>query len=249
MSLDIGRVAAVHEGDNSVDLVMVKDGARLAGVQVLSWAGSTRSGHTDLATPADPPSGDKWDLTNRTESDMIAIVGYVGRQPIVIGFLLPQICQMLFDRHNFSVERHASDVYRTIDKDGNIELSHPSGTHIRIAETPDHEDLTRQDTDQNWKIDRNTSRAPWVSLVLKNAGTQVARLRIDPSGNVTVENSGDYTQTTTGNYVVNAATATFNIGGLVDINSPSLTHNAKNVGDDHKHSGVQAGASNTGNPI
>ena len=35
----------------------------------------------------------------------------------------------------------------------------------------------------------------------------------------------------------------------VEIVSPSLTHNGVNIGDDHAHSGVTAGSSNTGPPV
>lgn len=35
----------------------------------------------------------------------------------------------------------------------------------------------------------------------------------------------------------------------VEITSGTLTHNGKNIGDDHKHDKVTAGASNTGEPV
>lgn len=41
---------------------------------------------------------------------------------------------------------------------------------------------------------------------------------------------------------------TINATGNVAINSATLKHNGKNVGQDHKHSGVQTGGGNTGNP-
>lgn len=37
--------------------------------------------------------------------------------------------------------------------------------------------------------------------------------------------------------------------GAVSIEGPSLTHNGKNVGSDHSHSGVQTGGGNTGAPV
>lgn len=37
--------------------------------------------------------------------------------------------------------------------------------------------------------------------------------------------------------------------GNVDITGGSLTHNGKNIGSTHSHSGVQAGGSNTGAPV
>ena len=46
---------------------------------------------------------------------------------------------------------------------------------------------------------------------------------------------------------INATTVTIN-GTNTTINGSSLKHNAKNIGDDHRHSGVQPGGSNTGVP-
>lgn len=38
-------------------------------------------------------------------------------------------------------------------------------------------------------------------------------------------------------------------GGDIEIESQSLTHNGVNIGSDHKHSGVETGSGNTGNPV
>lgn len=46
---------------------------------------------------------------------------------------------------------------------------------------------------------------------------------------------------------INAATVTIN-GTNTTINGGSLKHNSKNIGDDHRHSGVQPGSSSTGVP-
>lgn len=60
-----------------------------------------------------------------------------------------------------------------------------------------------------------------------------AKLSIDPSGNIEMDSPGN---------------VTINASGNVDISSSSLTHNGKNVGHDHTHSGVQTGGGNTGVP-
>lgn len=46
---------------------------------------------------------------------------------------------------------------------------------------------------------------------------------------------------------INAPTVTIN-GADTTINGSSLKHNSKNIGDDHRHSGVQAGGNSTGVP-
>lgn len=216
--IDLGRVVAVHPEDNSVDIVMVADGARLAGVQVLAGAGaSRRSGRSGLTEPTQANANDKWDRSTATDCDEIACVGYInGRQPVVIGFLFPQIAQTLFARKNFFVDRHPSDWYQTVDDAGNVEFSHPSGTFLRFAESPEHEDLTGLDFDKNWKIARNTTRAPWFSLMVKNAGVEKARLRIDPNGNVTFSHVGNLNWTTGGNMVWNVGgTMALTVNGVV----------------------------------
>lgn len=49
---------------------------------------------------------------------------------------------------------------------------------------------------------------------------------------------------------ITAETATFTINAseAVAINSPSLTHNGKNIGDSHTHGGVETGGGNTSTP-
>ncbi len=212
-----GRVAAIHPEDYSVDLVMTDDGAHLAGVQVLAPMAATNAGSNDLSPVATPRSGNKWDLRRPTDQDVLAAVLFYGRYPVVIGFRFPQICQMLFKELGRRVNRHTSDVYSTTDAKGNTEWSHPSGTYLRIAESPDHEDLTGKDVDGNWKITKNTATAPHVQLVVANAGSPVATLHIDPSGNVTVEHDGNFLHKVGGTYTMESA-------GAATIKAPSVTN-------------------------
>ncbi|MCW5602585.1 hypothetical protein [Nitrosomonas sp.] len=194
MMLRLGRVVAIHPEDNSVDILMTDDGARLAGVQVLASVASTRSGLVDLPIPAQPHDEDaKWDIAQATEEDVIAAVAYFDamRMPVVVGFLYPQINQILFAEKGRKIDRHESDVYSTITLDGDTEWYHPSGTYIRVGVSPAHEDLTAKDFDGKWQINRNIDKAVHVQLTVKNAGSQVASLNIDPDGNITLENIGN----------------------------------------------------------
>lgn len=174
-------VVETHPEDNSVDLVMSDDGSRLTGVQVVTYGASTRTGLVDL--PEVPKRANKWDITQRTGQDIEALVGFIqGGNPVVVGFIYPQISQMTFEKHR-RFNRHRSDVYTTIDEDGNIELYHPSGVFIRIAESPEHEDLTNQNYDQNLKLDRNTARKLHVRVSIPDSGT----FTMDPQGNARLE--------------------------------------------------------------
>lgn len=263
MTMKLGRVAAVHPEDHSIDVVMIDDGARISGVQLLTSSGSGNTGVHDLPTPGAPPSGDKWSLTERTDRDMIAVIGYIGIMPVAVGFLFPQVSQMLFKDQNRRLMRHASDVYTTIDGDGNTELYHPSGTYLRIGASGAHEDLSGKDVDGKLAITKNTSAAVHVHLEVANAGAHKASIDIDPSGNVTVTHEGNLDLHTKGTATVavdgtttvtstGAATlevpAGLTINGPVAITGASLTHNGTNVGSSHVHGGITPGGADTAGP-
>jgi hypothetical protein len=218
MSLSLARVAAIHPGDHSVDLVMYDTGRRISGVQVMAGVATSSSGSHDMAVPDTPPSGDVWDMRQPTGRDIIAVVGKIGAMPIVMGFLYPQISQMLFDDTNRRVHRHASDVYSTTDSAGNTEWAHPSGTYIRVGTTPAHEDLTGKNNDKTWAITKNTDTAVFFHMQVGNAGEAVANVDIDPGGNLTISING--------NAVVNVGgtTAVTSVGAAV-VTAPEVTLN------------------------
>lgn len=227
-------VVETHPEDNSVDLVMSDDGSRLTGVQVVSYGASTRTGVVDL--PEIPRRGiDKWDITQRTGQDMEALVGFIqDGNPVVVGFIYPQISQMTFEQ-NRRFSRHRSDVYTTIDENGNIELFHPSGVYIRIAEDPDHEDLTDRNYDQNLRLDRNTERKLYVRVSVPNSGT----FTMDPDGNATLDMMKTITlQADGGSLVVRR-------GGVYcnpDVFAGSVSLRT------HRHTGVEPGPGLSGPP-
>jgi hypothetical protein len=82
----------------------------------------------------------------------------------------------------------------------------------------------------------------------------VVSLNIDPEGNITVEHIGNLDIQTGGHATYTAQTITMNaetvtINADVAINGDSLTHNEVNVGDMHRHTGVDAGFDNTGESV
>lgn len=202
--LRMARVADVHPEDNSVDIVMVDDGSRYPGVQVLAPTATTNCGYADL--PSVTATSDKFDLTQSTDRDALAVVGFMAPTlPVVLGFLWPQVNQVLFADQNRRIVRHASDVYTSTDKDGNFELYHPSGTYLRIGTDGAHEDLTGKDFDKQWKISKNTDKAVHVKLRVSNAGDDKASLDIDPSGNIALQCDGNVTATIGGNVTATVA--------------------------------------------
>ncbi len=180
--LMLARVITVHQHDQSVDVQLNYNGSRLTGVPVMSHIMSTSSGFCDLHHP----EGNDYDAPGSATRDIYAIVGWVANDPIIVGFLSHQINQMMFDRKNFKMDRHASDVYSTIDQFGNYETRHPSGTYIRIAENPNHEDLFEQDFDKKWEITRNTDKKPYIHVNLRVGNEHKASVLMTPDGEIEV---------------------------------------------------------------
>lgn len=183
--LKLAKVTKFIPEAHAADLLFLDDGSRVPLVPVSAPHAGTRTGVTDMAQPDKGPGGGDWDPLDSGTRDVIAVVAFYQHQPIVIGFLFPQVSQMLFADKNRRVERHASDVYTTVDDDGNVEVYHPSGTYLRIGESPGHEDLTGKDFDKKWKIDKNTDKAVHVHLKVCNAGDEVSSVDLDPDGNLT----------------------------------------------------------------
>lgn len=174
-----GIVVATHPGDHSVD-VLLSDGRRLVGVQVMTPNGSARSGTFDM--PAVPPRADKWDVSTPNGQDQIAIVEFLGGVPLVVGFLYPQVSQMTFDDPKMRVTRHQSDVMSSIDGEGNMQITHPSGAYIRLGETADAVDLAAKNTDASLATDRNTGRKLFMRVVVPGSFD----LKITPEGQLTL---------------------------------------------------------------
>jgi len=211
MDLDIGRVVAIHPEDYSVDIVMIKNGQRYPGIQVMGWTASSNSGANDLPDPGLPPSGDQWSLTEAFPREIRAVVAVAGGQMIVMGFLYPQICEMLFKDHDRRVNRHASDVYSTIDSKANMELAHPSGFYMRVGTSSAHEDLTGKDVDGKWKIAKNT--AANVHFHLQMGGNTMS-LNVAPNGDVQMDTQGKLLVNVEGTAEVNEAQGAAAAGGV-----------------------------------
>lgn len=62
------------------------------------------------------------------------------------------------------------------------------------------------------------------------------------SGNCTVQSGGDLALSASGGLSLSAV-------GAVDISSGSLAHNGVNIGDDHRHGGVDTGGGQTTGPV
>jgi hypothetical protein len=172
--LEMVRITAARPESNACDVEFMADGRRVSGVQVVGGCAGTDFGSSGLTGPQVEGYGQ----ANNGARDVYGVVGFMGNHPVILGFVYPQVAQMLF-AGNRKTYRHPSDVYVTIDDNGNTELAHPSGAYVRIGEAPAHEDLTGQDADGIWKITKNTGRA--VHIHIEQAGG-VGSINIAPDG-------------------------------------------------------------------
>ncbi|HEX5678792.1 MAG TPA: hypothetical protein VFX91_12575 [Alcanivorax sp.] len=223
-SLRLAKVTRFVPEAHAADLLFLDDGSRVPMVPVTTPYGSTNTGVADMVQPDPSPSGEQWDPLDSGSRDVIAVVGFFRDVPLVIGFLFPQVTEMLFTDRNRRVQRHASDVYTTVDDDGNVEVFHPSGTYFRIGTDPAHEDLTGKDFDGKWKIDKNTDKAVHVHLSVKNAGQEVSSLDLDPDGNLAVDLAGNLTANVEG-----SATATVGAGLTATVTGNTAVNTSGNL--------------------
>lgn len=205
MNFEVAKVTKIHPESYTVDVLLMSGGMPLGGVPVLSPSASTNTGFNDLPAPTASAFDDPRESGDR---DLSCIVGWVDKTPFVVGFFYPRIGQMTFEQPGRSIHRHGSDVYQTIDADGNVEIAHPSGTYIRIG-TGAHEDLTGKDFDKKWKIAKNTTKTPDVRVVVANGGAAKITILMASSGALTITSTGDVTVTApatkvTGNTTLNS---------------------------------------------
>lgn len=179
MSMRLGIVVDTHPDDNAVDLYMTDNGERIIGVKVMSGSASARTGSIDL--PEVTAKSNKWDMTAADEQEVRAVVGYIGRTPVVQGFILPPKNQITITDKRTKYSRHQSDVQFSIDGDGNTQIAHPSGAFIRIGETPE---LAQVATAQSSNVDRNTDRKVFVRVGLADNAVIIT---LTPDGDMQVK--------------------------------------------------------------
>lgn len=197
---EVVRIVQVHPEANSVDVVIQRTGGRVAGVQVLCGMAAGDHGVSGLMQPAEQEGGKPYDAQIDPARVSYGLMAMAAGMPLLVGFLPPQVAQIMFAEKNRFMWRHPADVYATVKDNADLEVSFPSGTFLRIGAAPAHEDLTGKDYDKKWAIARNLDSAPWVSLSVANAGAAPhTTLTIDPNGNVAFYNAGNVTWHTVGN--------------------------------------------------
>lgn len=235
--LSLARVVDTHPESHAVDVVLLDDGRRISGVQVLSGSAGGDFGKSDLAVPASTG----YEAKKTGTRDIYGVVAWISEIPVVIGFLFPQVAQCLFSDKERMVYRHASDAYMTIDGKGNAEFYHPSGAFIRLGTSGAHEDLTGKDYDKVWKIAKNTGSKVHIHV---EQGGGTASLDIDPAGNIAINHAGNLSVTTGG-------AATIEVTGDTTLTTPTLTVNGNMVlnGSFNQGTGSNGGTATMQGPV
>jgi uncharacterized Zn-binding protein involved in type VI secretion len=215
MMLRLAKVTKVHHPHRSVDLVYLDNGWPVSGAQVMAPSASTCTGVLDLPEPiVKEGEVERWDPELLDKRDMLAVVAEIGTFPVVIGFLLPQISEMVFDRPNFAMNRHASDLYQKVDDLANFEIYHPSRAWISMGAI-EHEELSGKDYDKRFKLKRNTKKK--VVIALSNgSGWDECHVKVglgEHGGDIEIEG---------GNVVIKGNTKVRIEGGEVEIQGGNI---------------------------
>jgi len=99
-----------------------------------------------------------------------------------------------------------------------VEVHHPSGTYLRIATDPAHEDLTGKDADALWKITRNVDQPVHVQVQVKQAGVVKATVHIDPDGNASLTCAGTLAVNAAGAMTLHSDTSIALTAPTIDLN-------------------------------
>lgn len=183
--LRLAKVVRTHPNGNSVDLLFFDDGSRASNVMCMSSSGaSANSGFVDLPDTGKDDGEDAWTWED-DEKGMTAVVGFVRGQPLVMGFLYPQVNQMAFNEKNRMIYRHSSNAYVTIDKDGNLDAVHPSGSFIRIGEKTTEKKMGSADYDKKWSVKQAKPASIHIEVI---AGDDVlAQVTMKDTGEVLID--------------------------------------------------------------
>lgn len=183
------RVIRIND-DFTADVQYLDDGWTVGRCSIMCAFASSKAANIEppdldpSAQPGNDPGGDS--------RYAVAIMGILRGAPVVLGFTRTAYSELLFADQR-ALHRYNSDVYRSVDADGNFEFFHPSGAFVRIGETPTHEDLTARDIAQRFKLTRNTDKQLYISIVNANAAGQVSSFTMDPVGNVVVKGAATLT--------------------------------------------------------
>jgi hypothetical protein len=192
----IGKVLAVQRHAHTVDLIFL-NGLVVRAVPVASGWGGSAFGFTGLMAPyrdsetlsrktypeaPNPVQTTRPAANTEVPRDIYAVVASIDGSSrgdsghVVIGFLYPQVSEMMFSAdqvdgegrklfQDFLLVRHPSDLEVMVDEWGGLRAQHPTLAILAMLNAPPFVpgstgrlDLTKQDYDQLYEIRANTAR-------------------------------------------------------------------------------------------
>lgn len=181
-TIRIAKVVKVHHEHRAVDVVFLDNGWHATGLQVMAPTASTCTGDLDLPEPI--IEGETWDPVLYDKRDMLAVVADTEGMPLVLGFVLPTVSEMVFEEKNIRVRRHVSDFYELTNDQGDHEWVHPSGAVIRMGGNAANS-YRPSDYDKRWVIKRNRNKATEI-LISRGSGSATTFVHLKASGEVII---------------------------------------------------------------
>ena len=189
--LRVARVLKSLPHQNAMDVIYLDSGTTAYAVPVMSHSAGYNHGVHYLPDPRPKdfngkPTDVDLGLGEPGDRDMLAVVANLMSNPIIIGFMYPEVTHNAFEYDKFPdmrVDRHTSDFETITMADGSFCLRHPGGTSIMVGDVPD---LTGEDFDKKYKKNRNRVAIKPVTIRVQNSV-----IKIDTNGDVTISSTNN----------------------------------------------------------
>lgn len=204
----VGKVISIHREDHSADVIFLDSNVVTQIPIMCNWLGSN-FGLVHLTAPSYDPEqlarktypeneGAKHAKANTSEKgrDIYVYVAqvegnYLGTaKMVIVGTMAPQVCEMLFPRHelnedgvaaqaeqegefdDFMLFRHPSDQQVTLDKKGKLSVQHPNGSRITMGTDIGAVSLEKKDYDKLYELRHNKSADVSVYAIVRDASNK-----------------------------------------------------------------------------
>lgn len=203
-TIRLAKVTHVWPEGQKFEVMFLDNGDYGRDVQVMSPYAGTDFGFTGGIPAPEEEGHDPNRPIDPDKRHIIAVVATVQGRHICLGYLYPQVTHMAFTREqdmNRLIERHTSDVYRTIDDDGNMEIVHPSGAVIAFTDKVKTTvgaapadgvdmfgdavtDLEGRDFDGRWELKHNAGKDVAIVLAVGLNSIVIRKTGIFITGNI-----------------------------------------------------------------
>jgi hypothetical protein len=194
--LRLAKIVRSWQSGHCHDIIFLDDFSRASGVQSIQTHTSNNAGTVDIHEVTSVEGA--WSPAlesekNQQNRDQIAVVGFLGVTPLIIGCLPTQISQLNFPDDdpkytNLHINRHDSDFVESTDRFANHTWRHPCYAYLTISSGGMVPDFTGEDVDKEWRITRNTNNNNvWIVAFTAEDIYKWARAEVIPHGSITLE--------------------------------------------------------------